>query len=185
MSKELEDRIESLVGKWDAWYANLGETPQPYGSSDTYKLGAEWLAGCDLIEDWGCGKGFLRTLVPKDRYRGIDGTDSRFCDDVVDLTEYTSSVQGVFMRHVLEHNREWAKVLDNAVASFTKRMVLILFTPAVAETHEIGHVDEIGVPDIAFAEADLVEHFGDAMWTVEERPTQTYYGAERIFRLER
>lgn len=32
------------------------------------------------------------------------------------------------MRHILEHNYEWARILDNALASFTQRMAPILFT---------------------------------------------------------
>jgi hypothetical protein len=42
------------------------------------------------------------------------------------------------MRHILEHNYEWARVLDNALASFTQRMALILFTPERETTQEIA-----------------------------------------------
>jgi hypothetical protein len=93
-------------GKWADWYQGV-EKPWPYGDTTTYEIGAAWLDGCALIEDWGCGAGWLRTLVPPDQYRGIDGTSSPFCDEVVDLVSYRSTVPAIFMRHVLEHNHDW------------------------------------------------------------------------------
>jgi len=68
-------------GKWADWYQGV-EKPWPYGDTTTYEIGAAWLDGCALIEDWGCGTGWLRTLVPPDQYRGIDETSSPFCDEV-------------------------------------------------------------------------------------------------------
>ena len=98
-----------------------GGASWPYGDTTSYAIGAAWLAECALIEDWGCGPGWLRTLLPVDRYRGIDGTASPCCDVVVDLIAYRSAVLWIFMRHVLEHNEAWSQILDNAVASFTER----------------------------------------------------------------
>lgn len=173
------------VGKWAAWYQGL-EGPWPYGETTSYEIGAAWLAGCALTEDWGCGTGWLRTLIPPDRYRGIDGTASLFCDEVVDLSAYRSTVPGVFMRHVLEHNYEWARILDNAVASFTERMVLILFTPERDTTEEIAFSAEVGVPDIAFRLADITDRFPpDVTYTVQRLPSATQYGCETILLLER
>ncbi|MPZ20855.1 MAG: hypothetical protein GEV06_23545 [Luteitalea sp.] len=68
-------------------------------------------------------------MVRSNRYRGIDGTALPFCDEVVDLVQYRSTVPGIFMRHLLEHNDDWARVLDNALASLTERMVLDLSSP--------------------------------------------------------
>ena len=116
------------VGRWAPWYRGMNE-PWPYGDTTSYEIGAAWLADCALIEDWGCGAGWLSTLISSGRYRGIDGTASAHCSEVVDLVYYRSSVPAVFMRHILEHNYEWSAILDNALASFTERMVLILFTP--------------------------------------------------------
>jgi hypothetical protein len=173
------------VGKWAAWYEGL-EAPWPYGDTTSYELGATWLAGCALTEDWGCGAGWLRTLIPPDRYRGLDGTASPFCDRVVDLAAYRSTVPGVFMRHVLEHNYEWARILDNAVASFTERMVLILFTPERPVTEAIVFRPDIGVPDIAFRLADITDRFPlDVTYTVQRIPSDTQYGGETILLLER
>jgi hypothetical protein len=78
---------------------------------------------------------------------------------VVDLVQYRSSVPGIFMRHILEHNYEWARVLDNALASFTQRMALILFTPEREATQEIAFQHDVGVPDIAFRLADITDRF--------------------------
>ena len=86
---------------------------------------------------------------------------------------------------VLEHNHAWSKVLENAVASFTERMALIIFTPPATETHQIGYVEEIGVPDIAFAREDLEAHFDGCTWTVDTLTTSTFYRTETVIYLER
>jgi hypothetical protein len=173
------------VGKWAAWYQGC-EGPWPYGDTTSYEIGAAWLAECAMVEDWGCGAGWLRTLLPSTRYRGLDGTASPFCDAVVDLVAYRSRVPGVFMRHVLEHNEAWAQILDNAVASFTERMVLILFTPERAVTETIAFRPDIGVPDIAFRLADITERFPpDVTYTVQRISSDTQYGGETILLLAR
>ena len=180
-----DQKTPTNVGKWAAWYQGC-EGPWPYGDTTSYEIGAAWLAGCAMIEDWGCGAGWLRTLLPPARYRGLDGTTSPYCDEVVDLVAYRSRVPGVFMRHVLEHNDEWARILDNAVASFTERMVLILFTPERAATEEIAFRPDIGVPDIAFRLADITDHFPpNVTYTVHRIPSATQYGGETIILLER
>jgi hypothetical protein len=173
------------LGKWAIWYQDL-EAPWAYGDPTSYEIGAAWLAGCALIEDWGCGTGWLRTVIPPERYRGLDGTASLFCDAVVDVVTYRSRVPGVFMRHVLEHNDAWARILDNAVASFTDRIVLILFTPARTVTEAIACHPEVGVPDIAFRLADLTDRFPpDVTYTLHQIPSATQYGGETILLLER
>jgi hypothetical protein len=173
------------VGKWAVWYQGL-VGPWPYGDTTSYEIGVAWLDGCAIIEDWGCGSGWLRTLLQPHRYRGIDGTASPYCDEVVDLVAYRSTVPGVFMRHVLEHNEAWARILDNAVASFTERMVLILFTPERATTETIAFHPDIGVPDIAFRLADITDRFPpDVTYTVQRLPSATQYGVETILFLER
>jgi hypothetical protein len=173
------------VGKWAVWYQDVGE-PWPYGDTTSYEIGASWLAGCALIEDWGCGPGWLRTLLPTGRYRGIDGSASPHCDVVADLTAYRSTVPGIFMRHVLEHNEAWARILDNAIASFTERMALILFTPERPTTEAIAVHPELGVPDIAFRLADLTARFpSHVTYSVQQLPSATQYGSETILLLER
>jgi hypothetical protein len=160
----------------------------PYGRSEAYELGAQWLAPCSLVEDWGCGLGWMRNLIPAGRYRGIDGTASMFCDEVVDLVTYRSTVEGIFMRAVLEHNYDWDIILANALASFTKRMVLAMFTPTDGPTREIAFVEEIGVPDLAISLKDLTSAIQAAKVTFygyKTFPTELGYGEETIFYLER
>jgi len=138
-----------------------------------------------LVEDWGCGKGWLTTLVERSRYRGIDGSQSPFADVIADLRTYRSAAPGIFMRHVLEHNWDWAQIPDNAIQSFTERMALIVFTPFGEETKDIAVSPSIPVPDLSFRLGDLTERFADARWTSETIATATQYGIETIFRLER
>lgn len=98
-----------------------------YGQEPSYKIGMDWLAGCDLVEDWGCALAYARNFR-KGAYRGIDGTPGA-ADVIADLSTYRSKVEGVHMRGILEHNYDWRVILDNALESFTKRMSLMLYVP--------------------------------------------------------
>lgn len=178
----------SNTGLWDPWYANdTREQSGAYGDTPTYKLGADWLKDCALVEDWGAGRGWLTTFVAADRYRGIDGSDTPFADEVADLASYTSEVPGIFMRHVLEHDFRWEQILDNALGSFTQRMVLILFTPLGDETRDIEWEDPPGVPNLSFRLSDLTARMKAAGVKFKRRTmrTATKYGTETIFYLER
>ncbi len=181
----------SNVGRWDAWYANDAlSAPGAYADTPTYAMGAEWLKGCPLVEDWGCGRGWMSQLIEPGRYRGIDGSQSPWADEIVDLAEYRSEVPGIYMRHVLEHNWEWAAILDNAVASFTDRMVLVLFTPLVEDPKESAPVDLEpdaaieGVPTLSFRESDILAriHAGGAYVASRDCiPSAAFYGTETVY----
>lgn len=177
----------SNLGKWDRWHSLVGEEPEPFGLSVTYELGAEWLAVCATVEDWGCGRGWMRRLIHADRYRGIDGSKTPFADVIADLATYRSQAGGVFIRHVLEHDYRWPAILDNALASAQERLFLAVFTPLADQTHQIAFADDPGVPDLAFRLDDLtgpVDAAGFA-WTVETLETPTQYGAETVLRCKR
>jgi hypothetical protein len=170
------------LGKWERWYVDAES--HPYGSEETYKLGAEFLKGCAVVEDWGCGLGWMRQFV-RGCYVGIDGSLSPYADKIVDLATYRSQTPGLFMRHVLEHDYRWKRILGNAIASFTERMVLVLFTPLQDQTRQLAFADDPGVPDIGFALADLTPFFEGLEWKVQTLETATQYGIETVFCLQR
>jgi hypothetical protein len=177
----------SNVGKWDAWYAPLSsaadEGPRLYGDMTTYLIGAAFLADVDEVEDWGCGAGgFRRFCLAK--YIGLDGSRTPFADKTVDLCTYRSTANGIMMRHILEHNYQWEKVLKSALESFRHKFCLILFTPFVETTHEIGHNRPIGidVPDLAFSRADIERHFSGLKWRLMDNiRTQSQYHVEHVY----
>ena len=175
------------------WYSGLGAWKYGkvdlfhYGDDTTYKKGIAFLDGHGTLEDWGCGFTYARTFVTRSQYVGVDGS-SNLADKIVDLTTYTSCVECIFMRHVLEHNGEWRRILANAVASFTRRMVLIIFTPFVETTRQIATstvVTSHPVPDLSFRREDLTEYFDDLTYTEESLATDTQYGVEHIFYIEK
>ena len=172
----------SYIGKWQNWYTGTLE-PQSYGAPLTYEIAAKWLGGID-VEDWGVGKGYFQSIYPGNVV-GVDGTKTKFSDVVADLTEYTSSTPGLFMRHVIEHNLEWKKVLQNAADSFTEKMVLVLFTPMAKKTQQIAWNDGVEVPDMSFAQRDIVKYFKDCDIKWKDHKTATQYGTERVFLIER
>lgn len=181
------DEILTNLGKWDGWYRGLKDEPQAYGDTTTYDLGALWLADCPFVADWGCGKGWFRQcLKPEQRYYGLDGSKTPFADEIVDLATYRGASSGIFMRHVLEHDYRWMNILDNAVASFTDRMFLAVFTPMSDLTHEITFANDPGVPDLSFSMEDLFKRWLDkAEWTFQALETNTQYGVETAFFLEK
>lgn len=91
------------------------------------------------------------------------------------------------MRHVLEHNYGWQNVLSNAVDSFTKKMVLVLFTPwSSGETKQIGFTDSVGVPDLSFAKSNIEKYFDKLNFKYLELVSpETFYGIEYVYLMEK
>ena len=174
------------MDKWNGAYRNL-KAPEPYGDTITYRLGARWLADCEIVEDWGCGAGWFKQFC-KPIYIGIDGSDTPYLNKKADMVNYRSSVDGIFMRHVLEHNHEWETILRNALESFQKRMCLILFTPLRETTTVIATNPGYGnVPDISFSIKELTSIFDEygLKYTFETFQTETQYKTETIIYLEK
>jgi len=175
----------SNLGKWDRWYSGLSD-PQAYGDTQTYQIGADYLSGLAL-EDWGCGKGWFSQFTDPELYRGVDGSATPFASEVVDLVTYRSNTPGLYMRHVLEHNYQWRSILDNALASFTEKMVLVTFTPFRDVTQEIAYAEDPGVPDISFGLDEFYDILGEAVSSFQHLhlKSETQYGVEDVFLLDR
>jgi glycosyltransferase involved in cell wall biosynthesis len=171
-----------VMGKW-----NYVDAPRfAYGEDTTYRKAMEFLDGPHIVEDWGCGTAYARKFVKHGRYIGLDGSWSLHCDQVVDLRTYRSQADAILMRHILEHNWEWKKVLENALASFRKKFVLVMFTPfSAGETHSIGSSFEGTVPDLSFRKEDLLEVIRPLPFTEESVPSATQYGYEHVFYITR
>lgn len=170
----------NVMGKW-----NYGATPQfPYGDETSYRKAMEFLDGPHIIEDWGSGVSWARKFVQRGRYIGIDGSWSMHCDLVTDLRTYRSTADAILIRHILEHNLDWKKILENALGSFQKKFCLILFTPFGEETRSIGSTKE-NVPDLSFRKEDLLEFLRPFSFTEESFESATQYGAEHIFYITR
>jgi hypothetical protein len=143
-------------GKWDSFYAELTDRDH-YIDSDSYRVGASYLSDCEIVEDWGCGKGWFG-LVAKEfdlDVVGVDGSQTPFANKVVDLEDYTTQVDGIFMRSVAEHNFEWKKILENLVQSFTKKAFVQFYTPMNFDSNEgillqlspgYDNIPEISIP---------------------------------------
>lgn len=189
----------------DAWRYSAGVDVQPetYADVTTFATGLAWLLDGvprkGTVEDWGCGMGLGRKLVhemrPDVAYFGVDGSaDAKlhgYSDVQVDLAalngpEMPPPPDGLFMRHVLEHNDRWLLVLNNALVRFGKRMVLILFTPwsQTGLTVPLRGQDD-PLLDISFKPADITAPMAGLDWHMIERETATQYGVEHEFRISR
>ena len=177
----------SNLGKWNAFYLKqIG--PVRFGDDDvTYRKAGAFLADLATVEDWGCGAGWFRQYLPPSvQYRGVDGSRSPYADAIVDLATYASDVDGILLRHVLEHNDDWRSVLANAVRSFRKKLVIVLFTPFSEATRILVRYEEMDIPDLSFCKSDLIPFLQGFRWHLEEGiRTKTQYGVEHIFFIEK
>jgi hypothetical protein len=175
-----------VSGSWDAAHGTITD-PVLYGSS-SYPVCAMLLAECDVVEDWGCGGGGF-TAWRTSGYVGVDSSASPYADVSDDLVDYRSDVDGVLLRHVLEHNWGWEKILTNALGSFRRRLVVVVFTPPVDETHLLHTEPDYGnAPTLAFRIFDLVdvvERAGLRAETSTVESPDTAYGIETFLVVDR
>ena len=184
----------SNVGLWEPTYRSRNAFP--YGNEQSYRIGAEFLRTCRTVKDWGCGTQWFRRMMQQIqqevRIIGLDGSPG-FCDRTVDLTQYRPTVrpEGVFMRHVLEHNYNWRTILDRALASFTQRMCLVCFTPFADEETVLsvyqfptgGSCPYLSLPR---KEIDVILQRHGVTYEVESLPSPgTEYGRETVFWISR
>jgi len=117
---------------------------------------------------------------------GVDGSKSRHADVVADLVYRKTTAEAIFMRHVLEHNPDWRQILDNALASFEKRFVLVIFTPLEDKDRVLTHGRQ-PIPDIALSKPDLLAKLHAPGLTVTEKEVSSAscYKKETLFFVER
>lgn len=176
---------QPIAGRWT--YEGF-TTPYCYGGKDSYWLGMSWLTGCAVIEDWGCGCAYAKNYTPTgSQYVGVDGSPSQWTAIVDNLEARRSQPEGLFMRHVLEHNPNWRLVLANALTAFTRRMSLITFLPLAVADASIGELRPGGsvatpVPNIRLSAGDLwVAVAPYVRYALKPRPTED----ELVFLLEK
>lgn len=134
-----------------------------YGHERTYKDTVAWLDEIGgVLEDWGCGTAYAKKYVKKSKYVGIEGSPNQWVPGPpIDLVEYRSTADCILLRDVLDHNPEWEKLLQNAIDSFQRRMVIVFFHYFGPETKVI-HINTApqhkGIPDIQFKREDIMKH---------------------------
>lgn len=163
----------------------MNDKPLYYGDKLTYQLGAGFLADCKTVEDWGTGGGAFKTFRPD--AIGVDGSKTPFADKTADLQKYVSNCEGVFMRHILEHNYNWQKILTNAIKSASKKICIVFFIPlSQSETKEIAF-NKIGVPDLSISESEfnIILHKNKVTAYTTEHATNTQYSFEKIFYIKK
>jgi hypothetical protein len=152
------------------------------------------------LEDWGCGKCISQKYFRPDiSYTGLDGTQTLPDVKVVDLNKYVSDppVDAVFVKHVLEHNEDWRSILKNLLKSFTRRAVIMVFTPfsddqkggdtyrASGYTSSNSKGEVVNIPDIRMSRVDFEQilHDGDVSYKMVELKTPTVYGQDTVYYL--
>jgi len=149
------------------------------GYKESYKKSADFLG--NNVEDWGCGTGWAKRYFKN--YKGIDGSLSKGVIEATDLADYTSEVDNILMREVLEYNIEWKKVLDNVKKSFKKKFCLIISTPFAKETHV--HEWFRDIPEMQFRKQDILDQFKGYKVKKETIKTDHLYKQDWILYVER
>lgn len=173
----------SMEGMWKHLYP-----PEcgvfPFGGDESYvRAGRFFAKGCRLVEDWGSGTGYFKKFLrPEIKYIPIDGTPNPYITKVLDLEKYQSTANGILLRHVLEHNLRWQKILDNAAKSVRQKLVLIISTPLNLALSKSIKTDEYGISSFSLGEIEIMEHLGG--FTVRKEKMEspaTPYRVETIF----
>lgn len=172
-----------MLGKWD-----YSVPPPMYGIKESYKRAAAWLDEiCPVVEDWGCGAAAAKPFFKKSRYIGVDGS-AGYADVIDDLRHRLSSVPGILLRHVLEHNYDWPLILENAIRSFQCRMSIVFFL-ALGEYTSLSSVNLDGVPNLHVSRIGLERSLGEAKirYSVVELPRNdgTEHKAEWLWLCEK
>ena len=118
------------MNEWAGW---KDSEPVLLGNEETYRRAIEYLDGHGDIVDFGGGTGYAARFVKQSAYSVLDGSPSRFVPNPVDLATVRFECDCLLMRHVLEHNSIWLAILINALESFHKRAVIILFIDLESE----------------------------------------------------
>jgi hypothetical protein len=157
--------MENNVGKWDNWAWD------DHLSDISMINGAKFLEDCEIVEDWGTGNGEFKKC--RKNAIGVDGSNTPGADKkYVDLVTYISETDGIFLRHVLEHNYEWDKILHNALKSAKKKICIVMFIPfSIDKTYKTSE-DAIGVPNLSISKKE----FNDIL-----KEYQVEYYSENIF----
>lgn len=165
-----------MLNKW--FYEPEGEVC--YGQEIVYQKAAKFLG--ESVEDWGCGTGWAKRYFKN--YVGLDGSPSIYTKKLTDLTKYRSRAENILIRQVLECNYEWRKILENACASFRKKLCITIYTPLSDHTHQFDKYK--GIPFISFKKEDILEYLRGYQVSEEFVPTAPFeYGKEWILYIEK
>lgn len=175
-----------MKGMWN--YDGLGQVK--YGHPESYQRPAKFFDEVGgVLEDWGCGCCGMKEHVKVCKYVGIDGSFNDYADKFEDLREYRSTCDCLLLRGVIDHNTEWEKVLTNALASFTKRAVVMIFHDLGPRTKLLFRHTSVkypGVPDMQFSLEDLMKYMLPYLVKVEVIPAdKNSPNNETLFYLEK
>jgi hypothetical protein len=184
----------SMKNRWD--FTGGSEMCFSDENCESYKKAAAFLGADQPMEDWGCGTCWARRYFTN--YKGIDGSPSQFISakETVDLVNYTSNVDNILMRQVLEFNANWRQILTNVKKSFTKKFCLIICVP-FAETETLSRTypiydkngqlasASITVPEYNLKKQDILDFFLDCKVSEELIVTKQNWNQDWILYVEK
>lgn len=166
-------KITTNMSSYGKWTGDLAK-PKRYGENETYQLAAEFLDGHGVIEDWGCGRQWFKRYVTKSEYVGVDGSKDRQPDVLDDVITRKTDVSCILLRHVLEHNYNWIKLLKNALNSFNKRMTIVFFMPLIDTPTECAK-EHNEIPYLRINRDEFLQELKDYPFEVKQVGNETVF----------
>jgi len=196
-----DPKQQSYIGVWDRiWVGRSSDEQHLLALKASDYLNDD--EDIKTVEDWGSGACFLaKYLRPDIEYTPIDAAtniESKFTVNVVDLVDYKSSVDGIFLKHVLEHNYAWEKIFRNFLSSFKRRGVVVIFTPfsgdvddrVITCTYESQNdkKESVRIPDISLSREkfdNIVKEYPGVSYTEQTIKWDSPYKIENILNFTR
>ena len=185
---------DATINQYD--YSSVGQVCYSDPKCESYKKAAAFLGVHKPVEDWGGATGWAKKYFTSS-YKNIDGSAHKNVDVIADLTEYTSNVNNILIRQVLESNINWEKIINNAKKSFTDKLCIVISTPLVQSTRmgmrnpivdSRGKVDQSKYfQEMLFSKNDILNLFPKSEYKVEEETisTEQYYRKDWILYVEK
>jgi hypothetical protein len=156
---------------WKDFMMTGSGDPVPFGDTISYEIGAKFIDGLPT-EDWGSGYGWFMK-VHTGPYTAVNNVSVMDVPEIVaDLHVYKSSTPAIFLRAVLEHTTNWRSVLNNAIASATEKIVLVVTTPD-GNDKVIKYIQTTEIPDIALPWQEIDKMFLTSGWNIKKRVLET------------
>jgi hypothetical protein len=184
----------SMLNKWD--YSGVADVCYSDAKCESYKKAAAFLGADQPVEDWGGGTGWAKRYFTGE-YKNIDFAPHKKVDVVADLAKYTSRVDNILMKQVLENDERWRDFLDNVKKSFTKKFCLVVGTPLVSITR-LGPtnpvvksdgmvVADVVIQEIYFNKKDILDYFPPDKYKTseEEIESEQYYKKDWLLYVEK
>jgi hypothetical protein len=145
--------------------ANTNSDPSTFGQDIAWHIASAFFHDVGQIEEWGCSTGSRIDLYLVDSAR----TNRLAIGHVKQVpSDRRTKRSAIYIRHVLEHRRDWEEVLAYAAASAEQKLCLCLSTPFAEATVKIAGSDIAGASLLSLPKKLIEKHLAGFHWKLME-----------------